>query len=49
MIINFFILYQFQACAFQITEKEISLYPTEGEYYEYNLYELAYESGYVLY
>ncbi|CAD8130376.1 unnamed protein product [Paramecium sonneborni] len=30
-------------------EKEISLYPTEGEYYEYNLYELAYQNAYVLY
>ncbi|CAD8082048.1 unnamed protein product [Paramecium primaurelia] len=30
-------------------ENEISLYPTIGEYYEYNIYELVYEDAYVLY
>ncbi|CAD8214851.1 unnamed protein product [Paramecium pentaurelia] len=49
MNFSIFILYIFQICAFQITENEISLYPTIGEYYEYNIYELVYEDAYVLY
>ncbi|CAK94358.1 unnamed protein product (macronuclear) [Paramecium tetraurelia] len=49
MFCYFFILYLIQICAYKIMENEISLYPTVGEYYEYDLFQIMYQDAYIVY